>query len=347
MSTDDDRELEDEREDAPDRPERESTGDYDHDRRSAIRSTIETAVRDLSTDDDTDKPKERDRDHGKGATIRETVAGAIDAGKQDPSTDDKGIVKPDTVPGTTDAPPKSWSKESRADWAKTPPSIRAEAHKRERDMANGVVKLQERAAAIEPHIQRAAPLFKRYGMDESAGLGRVVDFAHAIERRPDAAILDLIRDYSRHPGVAEIARRLGLSGQGPAGSQQSSQQNSQSFDAVSRNVDAWAADKPNYGDVRKLMGLIVAGADALGDYSAITDRTGKTITLDKVYRMAAHLRDALQKEQAGARPKNGSAAKQANGASRRSGGASNGVDLPKGASVKDHVRAAWRHHEGA
>jgi hypothetical protein len=92
-------------------------------------------------DDEADAPV---GEQGAEGSAAETDDSADPAPQDDQPAGGEGEAEP---PAGTDtaAPPKTWKKEAAAEWAKLPPSVQAEIHRREADIFKGIEQYREAA----------------------------------------------------------------------------------------------------------------------------------------------------------------------------------------------------------
>ena len=128
-------------------------------------------------------------------------APAADATQKSSKTDDTEApkVEPQITSAPTAAPPNSWSKEAKALWSTLPPSIQAEAHKREADMARGVEQLKQRYADIETVMAPRQHLLQQAGKSAGQAIGQMWQWHDMLSHADPAyrfhAITQLARDY--------------------------------------------------------------------------------------------------------------------------------------------------------
>jgi hypothetical protein len=357
--------------------------DAEPERGASVREHLERAVKKHSAESEetTEKPKREDRgakgrDSSTGKFTKDKTAAPerpLASGAKLPDSPTETKAAPVT-PTATDAAPKSWTKEAQGQWASLPQQIRAEITKRETDMANGARQLQQRYGSIHETVQKAAPMFQKYGRSPDEGIAQIVAWFEAIERAPQAAIAELAKSYGVNlsTGPAPTAQPGVPPNQNPTQAQQldpryATREQAQQWEqflqrqqasATVAAVNAWGANKPHYQNetVRLKMRSIVAGAAQTKDSSYLKP-DGSEIDLDKVYEEAIwaipEVRETILKEQAEARKaERQAAAEKARraassmrpGAPGNAGPAGYNSGLKKGSPIREHIKAALEEH---
>jgi hypothetical protein len=141
----------------------------------------------------------------------EAKAGIAEEGKESTETDkdtealDAEKDKEGSPPSTDNAP-KTWRKEAAAEWAKLPPGVQQEIHKREQDMYKGLETYRVDASignnfkdCVTPHLEH----LQKAGVDpyeEIGGLleyGKIMRFGNAQEKM--ALISSICAEYGIDP----------------------------------------------------------------------------------------------------------------------------------------------------
>ncbi len=196
-------------------------------------------------------------------------------------------VQPDAASKPV-GPPSGWSKEAQALWDTLPPAVKADAVRREAEVAKGFNEYREKTAQLTEIEQAIAPvrhILQQNGITTSAqAVKRLLDWENMIRSNPRQAIPQLARQYgvdlsqlaqgsSEAPSSAaqEIPAHLrpvfdqfGQVAQ-EVNSIKGELQRSRE-EKVSQDLASFAKDKPHFEKVRVRMGqMIAAGAVAPTD----------------------------------------------------------------------------------
>jgi hypothetical protein len=99
-------------------------------------------------------------------------------------------------------PPPAFSKEAKADWAKTPASVRQAAIKREIDVQRGVEELRGRYRDIETALEPHLPVIRSFGHTPAQSIAQMFAWFDALSTRPDESFPVLLRYHLiTTPGV--------------------------------------------------------------------------------------------------------------------------------------------------
>lgn len=246
--------------------------------RDQINKSVETVREAENRDPSTGKftPK-------KDAGAKEVVAAALS--KETPATETN--VQPDTASKPA-GPPSGWSKEAQALWDTLPPAVKADAVRREAEVAKGFNEYREKTAQLTEIEQAIAPvrhILQQKGITTSAqAVTRLLQWENMIRSNPHQAIPQLARQYgvdlstlaqgsSEAPSSAaqEIPAHLrpvldqfGQVAQDVTNLKSELQRSRE--EKVSQELTAFAKDKPHFEKVRVRMGqMIAAGAVAPTD----------------------------------------------------------------------------------
>lgn len=166
--------------------------------RGAIRKELENSVKEVrERESRAPKPVVAKKPAGYQSRAAEMRG---DAGTQDPAlqVDPSEPPEPEALEQPKEPPPDAYPAEAKADWAKTPASIRAAAIKRELDVANGVQALRNHYAEIDHVLGPRAELIKSHGHTPAQAVNQLFSWF-------DALAQDVDRVKAKQPPMAFIA----------------------------------------------------------------------------------------------------------------------------------------------
>lgn len=213
-------------------------------------------------------------------------------------------------------PPEAFSKEAKAEWAKTPPNVQAAVIKREQDVAKGVEQLKQSYAPIENAIRPHLARLQQVGKTPAEAIERLFAWMGALETAPAQAFPALAQSF----GID--IRAFGAQPQQQAGQQQQQEQTRPEFEGLPQqtqqyikgleqyisqfqnsttgevaslkqelqrqvmakttdNLMLWAKDKPHFEEVRTMMAHLLHSGQ-------VPPLPGNQADLDKAYDMALY-----------------------------------------------------------
>ncbi len=278
--------------------------------RGALRKQLETAFED---DRKTGDQEPREPKAAKPKTRR--VAGGAEITPEGEETQaepgQEGTPEQPAAPAV--APPTSFTKEAKAEWANTPPIVQQAMVKREQEMVKGVDELKRRQADLDQALQPRMDLIRRHGHTPAQAVNQLFAWFEALSANPKVAFPALADSFKFDlkqlnpqqapqqqpqqpaegqpepvtPAVQQYINGLEqkLEGFARAVSQQfGAMQNNfqQQSEAKTQEIlNSWSKDKPHFEEVRVAMAHMLSSGlvQPLPDGSA---------DLDKAYDMALY-----------------------------------------------------------
>jgi hypothetical protein len=176
--------------------------------------------------------------------------------------------------------PASLSKEIKARWAELPPEVRSEFLRREADTAKGVEQLKQRYQPIESALAPIRDELRTLGKTEAEGVQMLVDWrralsgpnkVHAFRILAQAEGVDLNqlvqpsqRQAQAQPEAAEILRPY-IDPLNQKVTYLETELQRRDHEAVARDINAMAKDKPHFEKVRVAMGHLINAGIARGE----------------------------------------------------------------------------------
>lgn len=105
------------------------------------------------------------------------------------------LEEPEAAPDPNDVAPKAFSKEAQAEWANTPPNVRAAILKRETDIARGVLELKQKYSDVEQAIAPRVDMIRAHGHTPAQAINQLFSWFEALSA-------DVQRVRSGQPPVA-------------------------------------------------------------------------------------------------------------------------------------------------
>lgn len=261
-----------------------------------------------------------------GAEIEEapTPVGGTEAAPQE--------NEPDEVAKEVAPAPEAFSKEAKAEWAKTPPTVQQAILKREQDVLKGVQELKGRYSDIDKSLEPHIDAIRRHGHTPAQAVSQLFGWFQALAGNPEQAFPALAKSFNYD--IAKIAAAAGQQQDGKApvqgqpggeippavqkyindmhqevaglkqamtekigGLESTFQQQSEA--KTQEVLMNWAKDKPHFESVRGLMAQLISSG-------AVPLKNGQ-VDLDGAYDMAIYsnpdVRTKLLSEQEAARQK--------------------------------------------
>jgi hypothetical protein len=216
-------------------------------------------------------------------------------------------------PQPTVAAPEGFSKEAKAEWAKTPPAVQAAVAKREADMAKGVEELKGKYKDIDTALQPHVEAIRRTGHSPAEAVSQLFAWFQALSGNPVAAFPALAKSFNMDLGailqaaqsqqqpqpqqgqqpagdvppamqkyINDMQQELGLLkqqfGQELTGLKSTFQQQSEA--KTQEILTNWSKDKPHFEAVRGLMAQFIQSG-------AVPLKNGQ-VDLDGAYDMAIY-----------------------------------------------------------
>jgi len=192
--------------------------------------------------------------------------------------------------------PVSWSAEQKAKWATLPPDTREYIAQRDRESHEAISRAGQQIKAFEPIgkvIEQFSHVFQKNGLQPHDGIARMMAVNEMLEANPRAAIAEIARVYGvnlqgetaqdaspENARVAELEAELGKIKTHLTAQQR--QQLQAENDALAREIDDFAKDKPHFESVRKVM----AGLMSSGAAETMKDAYDKAIYADPTIRQS-------------------------------------------------------------
>lgn len=212
--------------------------------------------------------------------------------------------------------PASLSKEAKAEWAKTPASVRASFIKREQDVERGVNDLKKRYADIDQALAPRMQAIRQNGHTPAAAVNQLFAWMEALQSNPQQAFPALAQSFkfdlrklipaAAAPGAAPAAGVTPAVGEQPEGAvppavQQyidglkqemeqkfgglrndfTTQMHNQSMEKTQQTLDVWSNGKPYFEEVRQMMAHLIGS-------NAVAPLPNGAADLDKAYDMALY-----------------------------------------------------------
>lgn len=209
-------------------------------------------------------------------------------------------------PGTAE-PPKAWTKEAKADWAKLPQHVQAAVLKREDDMARGVQALKKGYAEIDQALQPRLEMIKNHGHTPAQAVNQLFAWFEAInmdtqrvkQGQPPVAAIALLQSFGidprsvaaafQQPGqeqeqeepveLTPVEKELAAVKEQLAGLTNTwdNQRQHQTLEILQQ----WSQGKPYFEEVRPMMAHLLQSG-------AVPPLPGNRADLDKAYDMALY-----------------------------------------------------------
>lgn len=249
----------------------------------ADQKTETKPVETKATDKPTEKPKDA-KSEGGAAGDKEAKAEPVKTEAKEPQErDETGKFKaPEPVARKPhDDPPKSLNSDesAKAEWAKAPESVRAAFHRRERELEDGISQHQKRWEPLKPFDDLA----RQSGTDLPSALNRYVSFEVALRQN----VVEGLRHIAKDMGFDLKQVAAHILGQ-PAPTQDQNQQTiarlearlaqaerqlggiggtlqSQQAATVKNDVEAFAADKPDFEPLAGMIAEHISAGKSLQD----------------------------------------------------------------------------------
>lgn len=144
-----------------------------------------------------DRQRTQDTQRETRARVRKPVVagGAPEEPEQQPGDEQGGQVQPQV----DTAPPEGFSKEAKAEWATTPPNVRAAIVKREQDMNKGVADLKGRYKELDDVIGRRMDTIRRHGHTPAQAVNQLFAWFEALTANPRQAFPMLLQSFRVDP----------------------------------------------------------------------------------------------------------------------------------------------------
>lgn len=214
-----------------------------------------------------------------------------------------GIITPEAV---VEAAPEGFSKEAKAEWAKTPAPVRAAMVKREQDMANGVNEIKKRYADIDQVLAPRMQAIRQNGHTPAAAVNQLFSWMEALSNNPKQAFPALAQSFKFDLRSLTGAAPAPAAGEQPEGevppavqayingleqkmqtmfgtlkSDYTTQLQNQSYAKTQETLDTWAKGKPYFEEARQLMAHLISSG-------AVPVLPNGSADLDKAYDMALY-----------------------------------------------------------
>lgn len=220
----------------------------------------------------------------------------------------------------TDAPPKAFSKEAQAEWATTPPNVRAAVLKRETDVARGVHELKQRYSDIDQALSPRMEMIRAHGHTPAQAVHQLFSWFEALSGdvqrvrsgQPPVAFNALLNSFGMTPAIFGALQQ-----QAPTQEAQPEEQGAvppaiqqyigaleqklgefqrgvdekfgglyQNFQQANQQktqevLDHWSKDKPHFEEVRSLMAYLIGSG-------AVAPLSNGAADLDTAYDMALY-----------------------------------------------------------
>lgn len=227
-----------------------------------------------------------------------------------------------------EAVPEGFSKEAKAEWTKTPPTVRAAIVKREQDMTKGVAEIRQRYAEIDQALSPRMAVIRQNGHTPAQAVNQLFSWFEALSANPKQAFPALAQsfrfDLKSLLGGEAPKPEAGAGATPPEGevippavqayisgleqkleqklggiTQHFAQQfQTQSMSKTQEILDSWARGKPHFEEVRQMMAHMIGSG-------AVPPLQNGAADLDKAYDMALYavptVRDKILAEKEAAR----------------------------------------------
>jgi hypothetical protein len=171
--------------------------------RVSVRDSLRNAFDDARRDEGA---RSSEREAPEDETIEEEVVEAAEGDETPVEEPDEGIDTPvverdEAEPAAPKpiAAPTSWTKEAKAEWAKTPDRIKKEVLKREKDMERGVEAIKSKYAEVDQALAPYMPTIQQFGKTPGQAVGQLFAWFDALAKNPDEAFPALIQSYKYNP----------------------------------------------------------------------------------------------------------------------------------------------------
>lgn len=209
-------------------------------------------------------------------------------------------------PEVKEVAPEGFSKEAKAEWAKTPATVRADILKRISDMDKGVAQIKQRYEDLDKVLAPRMQIMRQNGHTPAAAVNQMFAWFDALNGNPDQAFpalaqsfkYDLRRAFGGAKAPAEgegeddgqpkidpalaqfIQQQIGglkteFGGALQTYEQRFQQQNMAKTEEI---LGSWSRDKPHFEEVREMMahligsGAVPVMANGMADLDAAYDR---------------------------------------------------------------------------
>ena len=181
--------------------------------RSAIRKSLEKGFEDTRKAGERAEKKPREARRVAGGAEVEPPKAEVEAAE--------GTPPAETPPKEVVPAPEAFSKEAKAEWAKTPPAIQQAVVKREQDMAKGVQELKSKYDDIEKALSPHIDSIRRFNKTPGQAIHQLFSWFQALAANPGQAFPALAQSFNYDlTKIAEVAKAAQAGQQGQPGQEQ-------------------------------------------------------------------------------------------------------------------------------